>query len=137
MPTENETIKAEWVAAFHAWGDEINDAENAFYFQRPTMRGFRAGYLAALSRLEANQTWRPISEAPKSTSVDTPHGKLVSGIYLLGFCPEDALDPKARIDVIWWEPNEGKSGQWFGGDALPKRPTHFLPLPPPPTGDES
>lgn len=41
-----------WLVAFKAWSDPINDADNAAYFQQPTKRGFRAGWMAALSALE-------------------------------------------------------------------------------------
>lgn len=68
--------------------------------------------------------WRTIDSAPKSTHV----GRDVRGIYLLGFCPDDAgSDPQQGITVIWWEPlTEG--GVWYGGDAMKVRPTHWAPL---------
>ena len=44
MNEEPETV---WSVAFKKWGDPINDEDNAAYFNQPTKRGFRAGWIAA------------------------------------------------------------------------------------------
>jgi len=90
--------------------------------------------VAALKAQAVEREWQSIESAPKSTSRPGPGGThIVTGVYLLGLCPEDGATPESCIDVIWWEPHEGKAGKWFGGDALPKRPTHWMPLPAPPS----
>ena len=78
--------------------------------------------------------WLPIKSAPKSTSVDSPHGKYVRGVYLLGYCPDESvIDPLGCIDAIWWEPNENNGkGCWYGAGGVEVRPTHWMPLPSPP-----
>ena len=74
--------------------------------------------------------WHPIETASKSTSKDVPGGKLVRGIYLLGFCPEEGASPESCIEVIWWEPNID-GGVWYQGHH-DVNPTHWMPLPEPP-----
>jgi len=88
----------------------------------------RAGQLTP-----AAQGWRTMESAPKSTSEDVPGGKFVRGVYLLGYCPEEGATPLGCIEVIWWEPNEnGGKGAWFGG-GFEVKPTHWRPLPAPPS----
>lgn len=80
--------------------------------------------------------WQTIDSAPKSTAVKTPHGWSVNAEYLLGFCPDESLNPKACLTVIWWEPKtpgaNGKEGCWYGDGAMEVVPTHWQPLPTPP-----
>jgi hypothetical protein len=80
----------------------------------------------------AGDSWQPIDTAPKSTS----EGGRIKAIYLLGFCPDEAISREACIDAIWWEPltkgNDGKMGCWYGSGAMEVRPTHWQPLPQPP-----
>lgn len=91
----------------------------------------------ALRRLLGDESWQSMETAPKST-VD---GLRVEGIYLQGFIPDDDLvDEAAMIDVIWWEPllpnNKGGRGKWCAnryGEACEVIPTHWMPLPQPPT----
>jgi hypothetical protein len=76
----------------------------------------------------AEQGWRSMDSAPKSTLDE--HGR-VRGVFLLGFCPDEAVDPASCLSVIWWEPlTDG--GVWYGQEAMTVRPTHWMPLPPPP-----
>lgn len=76
--------------------------------------------------------WKLIATAPKSKGVKTKHGTHVTGIYLLGYCPEyEAVDPKSCICVIWWEP-EMSGGVWYGEGADEVHPTHWMHLPEPP-----
>lgn len=76
----------------------------------------------------AEQGWRSMDSAPKSTVDD--HGR-VRGVFLLGFCPDESVDPASCLSVIWWEPlTDG--GVWYGQEAMTVRPTHWMPLPPPP-----
>lgn len=86
------------------------------------------------------QGWLPIAEAPKSVA----DGSRVAGIYLLGFIPDASLeDDQCKIDVIWWEPllpnNAGKRGKWCAssfGDSVEVCPTHWQPLPAPPSSGD-
>lgn len=81
----------------------------------------------------ARDAWLPMESAPKSTSINTPHGIHVRGVYLLGFCPEEALDMSGCIAVIWWEPHlfgDNKGG--WSADNGEVEPTHWQLLPPPP-----
>lgn len=81
----------------------------------------------------AEQGWRSMDSAPKSTLDE--HGR-VRGVFLLGFCPDEAVDPASCLSVIWWEPlTDG--GVWYGQEAMTVRPTHWMPLPPPPPGGGS
>lgn len=89
---------------------------------------------AALQTLE-DQRWRPIETAPKSQSRDVPGGKLVTGVYILGFCPEEGVRPESCISVIWWEPNID-GGVWYGEASHAVNPTHWRPLPEPPSDDK-
>lgn len=87
--------------------------------------------------------WQPIETAPKSV-VD---GNSLKGIYLLGYCPEadmeeSGLSPEACIDIIWWEPlqcgKDGKRGVWRANafsEAVEVKPTHWMPLPEPPSAE--
>lgn len=76
--------------------------------------------------------WQPIATAPKSVSRPAPGGgHLVSGVYLRGFCPEEGADPAGCIEIIWWEPHEGRSGHWVTGISR-CNPTHWMLLPTPP-----
>lgn len=76
--------------------------------------------------------WQRIETAPKSLA----NGSHIQGIYLLGFCPEEGVDPKGCIEIIWWEPLtesfSGELGCWFGASAWEMHPTHWMPLPTPP-----
>lgn len=80
--------------------------------------------------------WQPIATAPKSTSKDVPpYGKEVTGVFIIGFIPEDLdyeVDPQSLMDVIWWEPNLGDGGVWTDGRNENLKPTHWHPLPGPP-----
>lgn len=91
---------------------------------------------AILALAAPAEGWQGIETAPKSTSQTMPHGKFVKGVYLLGFIPDNAgPDLQTGIDVIWWEPNAKENGAWFGPDAEPCNPTHWMPLPAAPTGE--
>lgn len=81
--------------------------------------------------------WRPIESAPKSVA----DGSRVSGVYLLGFVPDEEIDfdPNACIDIVWWEPllanKAGTRGKWCrsaGSTVIECKPTHWRPLPAPP-----
>lgn len=76
--------------------------------------------------------WQLIETAPKSTSADVKHGKIVTAVFILGYVPgEFSGDPKGNMAVIWWEPNI-KGGCWVhdGGENI--KPTHWTSLPEPP-----
>ena len=78
--------------------------------------------------------WQDIATAPKSST----DGRNVDGIYLLGYCPEpDACNLQSYICIVWWEPNmKGGKGMWYGEGGYEVHPTHWMPLPPPPTSAE-
>jgi len=83
---------------------------------------------------DAIPEWQPIETAPKSTV----NGRDVHGVYILGFCPDhDACDLESCICVVWWEPlmNSG-SGMWYGEGGYETHPTHWMPLPAAPKGEE-
>lgn len=91
--------------------------------------GVYAFMRAALEAAE-RAAWEPIETAPKST-VDE-NGR-VQGVYLLGYCPDEAVDPASCLSVIWWEPlTDG--GIWYGQEAIEVRPTMWrhITLPEPP-----
>jgi hypothetical protein len=81
-------------------------------------------------------SWKDISTAPKSPVKDG----CVNGEYLLGYVPEDSLDPKACMTSIWWEPltrctigkRRGLMGTWLGEGSFEVEPTHWMELPEPP-----
>jgi hypothetical protein len=70
--------------------------------------------------------WQTIDNAPKSTHV----GSHVTGIYILGYCPDEGATPEACISVVWWEPLLN-GGVWTDGH-MTVRPTHWMRLPAPP-----
>lgn len=80
--------------------------------------------------------WQTIDSAPKSVA----DGNRVTGVYLLGYEPDDEmLDKSALIDIIWWEPlmrsKVGTLGKWCrsaAGEDVEVFPTHWMPLPEPP-----
>lgn len=72
---------------------------------------------AEIERLRALTTWRPIAEAPKD------------GTEMLGM-----IRPKL-IRLIWWFSPSSKTFGWFDESSRRVKPTHWLPLPPPPSTD--
>ena len=73
--------------------------------------------------------WKTVDSAPKAPM--PPTGKAVQGIYLLGFCPDEGVDPKTCICIVWWEPVLN-GGCWVGELGSSVRPTHWMHLPAPP-----
>lgn len=102
---------------------------------RPTGDAIR-DLRAALSKAEGEDGWLDISTAPRSLA----EGSHVKGVYLLGYCPDDALDPSGCMSAIWWEPlqrctigkRRGMMGTWYAEGGIEAEPTHWQPLPPPP-----
>ena len=62
--------------------------------------------------------WQPIKTAPKGIDVlvSCPHGMYVANYY--------------DLDIEWWHVDDNKHGP-FPLRGAP--PTHWMPLPPPPT----
>ncbi len=79
----------------------------------------------------AGDGWEPIETAPKSRA----DGSHVHGIYLQGYVPDaDACNLESNICVVWWEPHMNKGrGLWYGEGGHEVKPTHWRPLPAPPT----
>ena len=73
--------------------------------------------------------WQPIESAPK-----TP-GDFSKRHYLLGWCPDDTAPDGGDCRIVWWEPHM-EGGIWFGDRDLKERPTHWMPLPTPPSEEE-
>lgn len=70
--------------------------------------------------------WQPIETAPK-TDVS-----MMGAVPILGYCPRECADERVR--VIWWEPTLG-GGMWYDDRDIKGivKPTHWMPLPAPPT----
>lgn len=71
------------------------------------------------------QKWQPIETAPRDGQ------KFIGGQWII-----DDGNPVFEQEVIWWSPSWG-----FGGGGYAGKPTHWMPLPEPPTdaqerGDE-
>lgn len=114
-----------------AWRPESTGLEKTLVLGN--LRGF-AGFLrergfvswdAALHNGAALTPWRLIDSAPKSPVRD---GR-PQGIYLLGYCWDEAVHPSAHICIIWWEPLKDGGGWWSDGGDNPVKPTHWMPLP--------
>lgn len=124
--TEINLNEAALEAAIHAWrcnphGNGVDAAIRAYLSADPD-RAARDAVVEA--------KWQTMESAPKSTVVNG----CVRGVYILGFCPEEAIDPSSAISVIWWEPlmNQGR-GQWVSEmNSDDVRPTLWHPLPPAP-----
>ena len=81
--------------------------------------------------------WQPIETAPKSTT-PVAGGNLVDGYYILGYCPEEGASPASCMTVVWWEPYEHHNrGAWKSDGDYEVHPTHWMPLPEPPTFDNA
>lgn len=64
--------------------------------------------------------WQPIETAPKD------------GTPILCFTPDEQFSPITGIDVLWFE-----NGDWlYNANIVLDPPTHWMPLPPPPTQAE-
>ena len=95
-------------------------AKTEYFYTAKQMREYA---LAAIMRKEP-QGWMPIETAPKTSKA------------ILVYCAER----KNTFTVTWARDEEYPwSGKWkhFVGDFLNDAPTHWMPLPPPPTGKES
>lgn len=74
--------------------------------------------------------WNTMDSVPKSTSTPTPHGAHVQAVYILGFMPDEALEPEACVEVIWWEPHEKNGlGCWVSNIDEDIRPTMWARIP--------
>ncbi len=103
-------------AARHAWESAI---EQAFALADAILA---AGWVKT--------GWRPIEEAPRD------------GTAILLYCPDEYEDCDHCKTAFWGdvEPWEApKKHSWFdwegAGNEIPGNPTHFMPLPSPPTGE--
>lgn len=77
--------------------------------------------LFALARRGAAMQWRPIEAAPKD------------GTPLLLLWPDAA----EKMAVMWWDGYcEGWMGYYDGINPGQMPPTHWMPLPPPPAGEQ-
>ena len=77
-------------------------------------------------RTEAPMEWRDIATAPQPE-----FGQ--EGRYILGFVPDgEAFELSSCISVVWWEPKV-KGGCWWCDGDFQVHPTHWMPLPAPPT----
>lgn len=69
--------------------------------------------------------WQPIETAPKGTP-----GRYARGPDILGVCV--GSDWVSYNVVSWRAHKDGVKGNWFGHGRV-WSPTHWMPLPPPPT----
>jgi hypothetical protein len=84
--------------------------------------------LKELDGLRAKAGWLPISEAPKT-------GDDLIEKCVLGYCAGEE-HPNDRMKVVWWEPNI-KGGVWLSDPDMACEPTHFQPLPAPPSAAQA
>lgn len=85
----------------------------------------------AKAAIDAMQGWRPISEAPKdgSTMLLFQDGVIETGEWYVGTYPDEfILRPDGAYDK---QPGIKREGYWNCNEC--QMPTHFLPLPQPPT----
>lgn len=75
--------------------------------------------------------WRPIETAPKD-------GTFVLACHV-GPWAETYEQWRAPMTVAWrgFHPNAPGKKQWRNSDGKPVGPTHWMPLPAPPTGEEA
>lgn len=82
---------------------------------------------AALARLESDQQWRPMEEAPKDGSSVIIAHKVVKGRWIV--C--ESYHDGSRRKEPWLRINTSRSDEWFDTFA----PTKWRPLPEPPGDD--
>jgi hypothetical protein len=83
--------------------------------------------------------WKPIESAPRDQT------------WILAWLPLRSSKKGGEVILTQWyvhwlngKPNTSRAPEWrqddmhggFGGYSGPIEPTHWMPLPPPPTGDE-
>lgn len=78
---------------------------------------------AYIAQLEAqgSSRWQPIETAPKD------------GTPLLGFMPTYYKGKGGFSVIIWMKGSRSPNGDWYDNRAWITQPTHWMPLPTPPT----
>lgn len=110
--------------------DNSEPPDDSEYFYERALK-LEAELAAAKQEAITMATWQPIATAPKS-------GDDLVAIPILAFCPEEYngnYGSDERIRVIWWEPRLN-GGCWRDDrdlDECPRPPTHWMPLPAPPS----
>lgn len=83
----------------------------------------------ARAAIAAAQEWRPIETAPRDR-----HASYLGYVPIYDIHGQPAGEPDANdITIIWWEQKVGDGGAWLHeATGKPCKPTHWMPLPPPP-----
>jgi hypothetical protein len=131
MSNPSDAVFRLWWKAY-ADGQDEEQARKVFDAS-PVDQNLGAVLAAEAQRLFGGR-WEKIESAPKSTSVETVHGHMVTGKYFLAYCPEEGVTPDSCICVCWWEPHSD-GGRWQGEADFPLKPTHWMPLPAPPADE--
>ena len=100
-----------------AWLTAIEEAARAQWGD--TDVNHRIGYRIHAALLSAEQGWREIESAP------------MDGRSVLVFCPRASDHGYERIRLTW-----RKDGKWQGANNTSWPPTHWMPLPAPPTNPQ-
>lgn len=116
--------------------DEANAAFIAFCHQhkRAIVSALReaSALKEEVEKLRA-QDWQPIETAPKTDPVN------MRALPFLGWCPDKTAPLGGDIRVVWWEPlmqradETSPRARWYGDRDMEERPTHWRPLPAPPS----
>ena len=131
LPPESEEQMSQPYAPLPEWS-KMDNLDCIMYVQAMLLKE------CADATVALRAAWQPIETAPKSTATPVPDGAYVSGVYLLGFCPDpETCNLDSAICVIWWEPlMKGGNGMWYGEGGYEMHPTHWMPLPAAPIGDK-
>ena len=107
---------------------ELRKVENFASYASDTLRS----YISAQSETPPIQQgeWLPIESAPKD------------GTKVLGFAPNKlVIDPNFRVVTMWWRKWQDRGGDHWCWQSTESgshidEPTHWMPLPAPPTPKE-